>query len=55
MPDLTLRGTNPLVQRKAKFKEAESVRGHVGPEMGSNTGEWVAPGTMSTGWLPLKH
>lgn len=55
MPDLSLMGTNPLVQRKAKFKEAKSVRGHVGPGKGTNTGEWVTPGAGSTGWLPLKQ
>lgn len=55
MPDLSLMGTNPLVQKKTKFKEAKSARGHVSPEMGTNTGEWVTPGTVSAGWLPLKH
>lgn len=55
MPDLSLIGTIPLVQRKAKFKEAKSIRRHVGPGKGTNAGEWVTPGAVSTGWLPLKH
>lgn len=55
MPDLSLMGTNSLVQRKSKFKEAKSVRGHVGPGKGINIGKQVTPGAVSTGGLPLNH
>lgn len=55
MPDVNIMGTNTLMQRNAKFQEAKAVIGHVNPGKGTNPGEQITAGAVSTGGLPLKH